>query len=88
VFAYDPQGMSEAKAMLGGVHWCNDTYETMEDADVVAILTEWNEFRGLDLERIKTLMSKPVMVDLRNIYNPDEMIAAGFDYYCVGRAKS
>jgi UDPglucose 6-dehydrogenase len=87
VFAYDPQGMSEAKAMLGGVHWCNDTYETMEDADVVAILTEWNEFRGLDLERIKTLMSKPVMVDLRNIYNPDEMIAAGFDYYCVGRPK-
>ena len=71
--------------MLDGVHWCNGTYETMENSDVVAILTEWNEFRALDLERVKNLMNKPVIVDLRNIYNPDEMIGAGFDYYCVGR---
>jgi UDPglucose 6-dehydrogenase len=85
VFAYDPQGMDEAKKMLDGVHWCNGTYETMENSDVVAILTEWNEFRALDLERVKKLMNKPVMVDLRNIYNPDEMIGVGFDYYCVGR---
>jgi UDPglucose 6-dehydrogenase len=85
VFVYDPQGMDEAKTMLKGVHWCNGTYETMEDADVVTILTEWNEFRALDLERVKNLMNKPVIVDLRNIYNPDEMIGAGFDYYCVGR---
>ena len=85
VFAYDPQGMDEAKKMLDGVHWCNDTYETMENSDVVVILTEWNEFRALDLERVKKLMNKPVMVDLRNIYNPDEMIGVGFDYYCVGR---
>jgi UDPglucose 6-dehydrogenase len=85
VFVYDPQGMDEAKTMLKGVHWCKGTYETMEDADVVTILTEWNEFRALDLERVKNLMNKPVMVDLRNIYNPDEMIGAGFDYYCVGR---
>jgi len=85
VFVYDPQGMDEAKTMLKGVHWCKGTYETMEDADVVTILTEWNEFRALDLERVKNLMNKPVIVDLRNIYNPDEMIRAGFDYYCVGR---
>jgi UDPglucose 6-dehydrogenase len=85
VFVYDPQGMDEAKKMLEDVHWCIGAYETMEDADVVAILTEWNEFRALDLERVKNLMSSPVMVDLRNIYNPDEMIAAGFDYHCVGR---
>jgi UDPglucose 6-dehydrogenase len=85
VFAYDPQGMDEAKKMLDGVHWCNGAYETMENSDVVAILTEWNEFRALDLERVKKLMNKPVMVDLRNIYNPDEMIGVGFDYYCVGR---
>ncbi len=85
VFAYDPQGMDEAKTMLEGVHWCDGTYETMEGADVVTILTEWNEFRALDLKRVKNLMSKPVMVDLRNIYNPDEMIEAGFEYYCVGR---
>jgi UDPglucose 6-dehydrogenase len=85
VFAYDPQGMDEAKTMLEGVHWCDGTYETMEGADVVTILTEWNEFRALDLKRVKNLMSKPVMVDLRNIYNPDEMIEVGFEYYCVGR---
>jgi UDPglucose 6-dehydrogenase len=71
--------------MLEGVHWCESTYETMEGADVVTILTEWNEFRALDLKRVKNLMSKPVMVDLRNIYNPDEMIEVGFEYYCVGR---
>ena len=88
VYVYDPQGMDEAKGMLKGVHWCNDTYEVMENADVIAILTEWNEFRALDLARVKSLMSKPIMVDLRNIYNPDEMVEAGFDYHCVGRKIS
>jgi len=88
VYVYDPQGMDEAKGMLKGVHWCSNTYEVMENADVIAILTEWNEFRALDLERVKSLMSKPIMVDLRNIYNPDEMVAAGFDYHCVGRKSS
>ncbi len=88
VYVYDPQGMDEAKGMLKGVHWCSDTYEVMENADVIAILTEWNEFRALDFERVKSLMSKPIMVDLRNIYNPDEMVAAGFDYHCVGRKSS
>ena len=85
VSVYDPQGMDEAKEMLEGVRWCNDTYETMGDADAVVIVTEWNEFRALDLDRMKALMRKPVMVDLRNIYNPDEMLLAGFDYHCVGR---
>ena len=88
VYVYDPQGMDEAKGMLKGVHWCNDTYEVMENADVIAILTEWNEFRALDLARVKSLMSKPIMVDLRNIYNPDEMVEAGFDYHCLGRKFS
>ena len=86
VFVYDPQGMDEAKEMLEGVSWCNDTYETMGGADAVVIVTEWNEFRSLDLDRMKSLMRKPVMVDLRNIYNPGEMLVAGFDYYCVGRS--
>ena len=88
VSVYDPQGMDEAKEMLEGVSWCNDTYETMADADAVVIVTEWNEFRALDLDRMKDLMRNPVMVDLRNIYNPDEMLVAGFDYHCVGRNAS
>jgi UDPglucose 6-dehydrogenase len=88
VSAYDPQGMDEAKKMLNDVCWCMGVYEAVEKADVVAILTEWNEFRALDLERIKTSMASPSMVDLRNIYNPSEMNAAGFNYYCIGRATS
>ncbi len=64
---------------------CESSYEALEGADVVALVTEWNEFRALDLERVKVSMSSPVMVDLRNIYNPEEMVDAGFEYYCIGR---
>ena len=53
---------------------------------MLAILTEWNEFRGLDLARLKSIMAAPIMVDLRNIYNPEDMVEAGFDYSCIGRA--
>ena len=88
VNVFDPQGMDEASKILEGVHWCDNAYKAIEGVDVVAILTEWNEFRALDLNRIKATMKKPVMVDLRNIYNPDEMITAGFDYHCVGRKIS
>ena len=85
--AYDPEGMDEARGLLASVEWCESAYETMEDADAVALLTEWNEFRGLDLERVKSLLAAPIMVDLRNVYNPEEMIAAGFTYSCVGRGS-
>jgi len=85
VRAFDPQGMTEAKEMLPDVVFCKDAYETMEGADALAIVTEWNEFRLLDLERVKGLLSAPLMIDLRNIYKPDEIIKAGFDYYSVGR---
>ncbi len=87
VRAFDPEGMAEAKALLDGIEWCDDAYRTMSGADAVAILTEWNEFRALDLDRVKSLLKTPVMVDLRNIYNPEEMAAAGFTYVCVGRAS-
>jgi UDPglucose 6-dehydrogenase len=83
--AFDPQGMTEAKEMLPGVVFCGDAYETMEGADALAIVTEWNEFRLLDLERAKGLLSAPLLIDLRNIYKPDEIVKAGFDYYSVGR---
>jgi len=85
--AYDPEGMHEAKSVLKDVSWCNDAYEAMAGADAVAILTEWNEFRGLDLPRIKSLLKHPIVIDLRNIYNPEEMRDAGFIYSCVGRKK-
>ncbi|MBT7732867.1 MAG: UDP-glucose/GDP-mannose dehydrogenase family protein [Rhodospirillaceae bacterium] len=76
--AYDPEGMNEAKVLLNDVSWCEDAYKAMDRADAVAILTEWNEFRGLDLSRIKSLLRAPIVVDLRNIYNPEEMEDAGF----------
>jgi UDPglucose 6-dehydrogenase len=85
VQAYDPEGMEQAEPLLPGVQWCGSAYEAMTGADVVAILTEWNEFRALDMDRIKEVMKAPVMVDLRNVYNPSDMTAAGFRYSSVGR---
>ena len=85
VRAFDPQGMEEAREMLPGTVFCENAYETMEGADALAIVTEWNEFRLLDLERVKDLLSQPLMIDLRNIYKPEEIIKAGFDYHSVGR---
>ena len=85
--AYDPEGMYEAKSVLKDVSWCNDAYQAMDGADAVAILTEWNEFRGLDLPRIKSLLKTPIVIDLRNIYDPKDMKDAGFVYSCIGRRE-
>lgn len=85
VRVYDPEAMTEAKNLIDDVEWCENAYDTMKDADAVAIVTEWNEFRALDLERVKSLLKTPILVDLRNIYNPDEMAAAGFHYTSIGR---
>ena len=82
---FDPEGMGEAKKLLEGVVWCGSAYEAAAGADALAILTEWNEFRALDLTRLKGLMRAPVICDLRNIYNPSQMSAAGFHYTSVGR---
>ena len=83
--AFDPAGMDEARKLLDGVDWCADAYAAMEGADALVIVTEWNEFRALDLGRVKRTLKTPVLVDLRNIYNPAEMKAAGFRYACIGR---
>ena len=83
--AYDPVGLEAAKRLLDGVVWCEGAYEAMEGADALVIVTEWNAFRALDLARVKRLMKAPVMIDLRNIYDPEEMSAAGFRYASVGR---
>jgi UDPglucose 6-dehydrogenase len=85
VRVFDPEGMSEAKKLLDGVVWCESAYQTAADTDALAILTEWNEFRALDLPRLKTLMRTPVICDFRNIYNPTQMSAAGFHYTSIGR---
>ena len=86
VRAYDPEGMEEAGKFMDGVNWCDGAYDTLTDADAVAIVTEWNQFRALDMKRVKSLMKAPVMVDLRNIYDPDDMAEAGFSYTSIGRA--
>jgi UDPglucose 6-dehydrogenase len=82
--AYDPEGGKEAKKRLN-LELCKDTYEAIGGADGVVILTEWNEFRALDLGRVKSLLKRPLMVDLRNIYRPGLMQDAGFEYFSVGR---
>ncbi|MEI9997286.1 MAG: UDP-glucose/GDP-mannose dehydrogenase family protein [Rhizomicrobium sp.] len=83
--AFDPQGAKETRKLLN-IELCKDSYDALEGADGVAILTEWNEFRALDIARVKALLKQPLMVDLRNIYNPQQMAAAGFTYVSVGRA--
>ena len=82
---FDPQGKREGEALLPGVIWCEDEYAAMTRADAVVIITEWNEFRALDLDRAKALMTVPIMIDLRNIYPAHEMEVAGFSYTSIGR---
>ncbi|MBT6117177.1 MAG: UDP-glucose/GDP-mannose dehydrogenase family protein [Rhodospirillaceae bacterium] len=83
--AHDPAGMDEARALFEGVIWCDDAYGTMTGADALVIVTEWNAFRGLDLDRMKTAMRRPLLIDLRNIYDLAEMARAGIRYVSVGR---
>ncbi len=85
--AHDPQGMDEAKAVLpNSVSYCDDCYQAAKDADAIVLMTEWNAYRGLDLERILELMKGNVFIDLRNVYEPDTMRDSGFNYTSVGRS--
>ena len=83
--AFDPEGMPEAKRLMPEPVYCQDAYQTMGGADALILLTEWNEFRGLDLGRVKDLLASPLVIDLRNIYQPQEMAAAGLTYFSIGR---
>ena len=85
VQAFDPEGQAEARHLLKDVDFKTDSYEVATGADVLVIITEWDQFRALDLDRVKTLMKSPVLVDLRNIYKPDDVRARGFKYTSVGR---
>jgi UDPglucose 6-dehydrogenase len=85
--AYDPEGAQEARKLLG-IETVPSAYEALDGADGVVILTEWNEFRALDLARVKNLLTQPLMVDLRNIYRPEQMATAGFRYVSIGRPEA
>ncbi|MCB1742773.1 MAG: UDP-glucose 6-dehydrogenase, partial [Gammaproteobacteria bacterium] len=84
--ANDPKGMDEARHVLpAGIEYCDDIYATLDGVDCLVLLTEWNAYRGLDLDEIKRRMQGRVFVDLRNVYEPATMREAGFDYHCIGR---
>ncbi len=87
VQAYDPAGMEEAAKVLPEVIYCADAYQVAEGADALVLITEWNQFRNLDLERIKSLMNSPVFLDLRNVYEPERLRRLGFRYDGVGRGR-
>ena len=83
--AYDPAAMEEASILLPGIRLCGNSYEAAEGADALVLMTEWNQFRNLDMDRIKAALRAPIFVDLRNVYEPARMAALGFQYTSVGR---
>ena len=83
--AYDPEALEDACRVLPGIQACRDVYHAAEGADVLIIMTEWNVFRNLDFEKLKTVMCRPVLIDLRNVYDPARVAAAGFKHISVGR---
>ncbi len=88
VRAFDPAAMDQAKLVMPKVTYCESAYHCAEGADALVIVTEWEQFRALDLARLRSLMASPVIVDLRNIYHPEDMRQHGFAYACVGRADN
>lgn len=87
VKAYDPEAMTESQKLLEDIIYCDTACDALEGADAMVVLTEWNEFRGMDLDRIKSALKHPIVVDLRNVYDPVEMAEHGFSYSCIGRAS-
>ena len=83
--AYDPESMEEASHMMEGINYTKNPYEALEGADAMVIITEWNQFRALDLDRVKDTLNGNVVVDLRNIYSPEDMAKRGFAYTSIGR---
>jgi len=84
--AYDPEGMEEAAALLPALQLCRDAYDAAQGADALVLMTEWNQFRNLDFDLLKKSLRRPIFIDLRNVYEPDRVAAAGFRYVSVGRA--
>ncbi|MGI6246766.1 MAG: UDP-glucose dehydrogenase family protein [Pseudochelatococcus sp.] len=88
VRAYDPEGVEQAKTVLDGVIYAENVYAAIDGADALVIITEWDAFRALDLDRVKQLLREPVVVDLRNIYPPQDLLGRGFTYVSVGRPQA
>jgi len=87
--AHDPEGVDQAKKLLpDAIEYVSDIYETAKNADAIILMTEWNQYRGLDLELLKRKLKGRVFIDLRNVYEPDEMNESGFQYYCIGRGQN
>ena len=82
---YDPKGKSEASALIDNVTWKNSAYEVAENSNCIIILTEWQEFKDLDLKKLRNLMKRPLIYDFRNIFDPDSMKKLGFEYFSIGR---
>jgi UDPglucose 6-dehydrogenase len=85
IHAFDPEGMDEARKVMPELTYFSDAYAAMDGADALVLITEWNEFRALDLGRVRSLLRRPLVIDLRNIYKPEEMIEAGLVYHSIGR---
>jgi UDPglucose 6-dehydrogenase len=88
VSAYDPVATQNAAAVTEGVDFAHDAYGAAQNADAIVLVTEWNEFKNLDLHRLKNVMRQPILIDGRNLYEPDVLKAVGFDYLGVARAGS
>ena len=86
--AFDPEAMAEAKNHFDDVAYTSDAYEALDGADIAVILTEWNEFRALDLKRVASQLSDQTLVDLRNIYRAEEVETHGLDYHSIGRPRT
>ncbi|MGH7752815.1 MAG: UDP-glucose dehydrogenase family protein, partial [Gemmatimonadales bacterium] len=86
VRAYDPEAMPRAREVFPDLEYRPDPYAVADGADILVVVTEWNEFRNLDLERVRGLLTRPILVDLRNVYDPGKVKALGFQYHGVGRA--
>ena len=82
---FDPLAMENARKILPDLTYCQDEYETARDSDALVIATEWNQFRNLDLSKIKKLLKTPIFIDLRNLYKPSQVKALGFIYEGIGR---
>ena len=85
VKCYDPLAMENTKKLFPDLIYCSDEYEVAQGSDALVILTEWNQFRNLDLNKIKQLLKKPVLFDFKNLYEPDKVKSLGFSYKGIGR---
>jgi UDPglucose 6-dehydrogenase len=79
--------MNHGRYAFKDVEWCDDIYSAASDADIIVVLTEWNEFRGLDFLKLKSVVRGAVIMDFRNLYSPEDVARAGFDYHSLGRAS-